>query len=63
MAKFHDTFGFFDTVEQAEQFKEKLLNHYQNNRYYMKKYAQEITIGPWLNSNSKKQSLRYSLLL
>ena len=40
--KYYFNFRFFDTMEQAEEFKSWILEEHKNNRYYMRKYSKAI---------------------
>lgn len=57
MGKYGYTFKFFDTMQQAENFKTELLKSYKNNFYYIRKYANKIFIGNWISTNKKEEKI------
>lgn len=57
MGRYQYTFGFFDTMQQAEKFKAKILEDHKNNRYYMRKYADKISIGNWTCKDKKDNKI------
>ena len=57
--KYYFNFRFFDTEEQAEKFKQWLIEEHKDNRYYMTRYASEITYHKITGQNGGNKIILY----